>query len=176
MAKNSPVKKTKAKIPGWVTYLVVGAIILSVLVIAFWVLIFLGLTKYSQELKKAGFSFDPYKKSLNLKNQKTGEEISVGEQTGLPKALANFPAYPNARIVLKVESDTNPSVTLSTSDGSKKIYQWYLLELPKKGWTVTEQSSFLIEVKNKSYKGSVALIQLDSGTTITITLNRNKTY
>lgn len=138
-------------------------------------MVFFGLSQYSNELKKAGFSFDPYQKSIRLKNQKTGEEITVGEKTSIPKALESFPVYPTARVVLKVESDKNPSVTLSTSDNMKKIRDWYKKELPKKGWTIDGDTNFLIGVKNKTYKGTVAFIQLDNGTTITISLDRNRT-
>ncbi len=174
MAKNSPVKKTPVKIPKWATCLIVVAVIFAVLVTAFWVLLFLGFSRYALELKKAGFSFNPNQKSFSIRNQKTGEGITVGEQNSVPKALEKFPVYSNARMVLKVESDKNPSVTLSTSDNSKTILAWYKKELAKAGWAVEQEGSFLVNVKNKEYSGTVAFIQLDNGTTITITLNKSK--
>lgn len=181
MAKKSPVTKTGPKnpvhaMPGWAKGFLIIAAILAVLGIVFWIAVFAGIARYSGELKKAGFSFDPYQKSMRVRNPETGEEITVGEQIGIPKALVNMPIYPGSKVMLKVDSTKNPSVTLSSDTNSNKIYTWYQSELPKKGWKITESSSFLIGVENNIYKGSVALIQLDKGTTITITLDQKKSY
>ncbi|MBX9686021.1 MAG: hypothetical protein K2X27_04925 [Candidatus Obscuribacterales bacterium] len=125
--------------------------------------------------------------SILLAACSSGEQVSYQSggmthtfKTGQTNKGINFalPVYPNAKASGEVQSqdheEQNSFLLLSSSDPLSKISEYYLSELKKEGWTITQQqvqdSLANISAKKDKLEGSV-MLSADGNSSTTINLS-----
>ena len=99
---------------------------------------------------------------------------------GLPKDFPrDVPVYPGAKVLISVSGGSNDSnglsVTLTTRDNVNKVYKYYQDKLTGQGWTLKTTIDLgemrTIAFKKDRREGSVAIVESDKETGITLVIN-----
>jgi len=114
----------------------------------------------------SGCAFNP----VTSLQQKSGEEIVIGEGQLPANFPKDIPIYPGAKPAGSWTSITKDEkgvlVTLETNDGKNKVVSFYSAELPKNGWT--------IETTTNTDEGVMYIIKKNTRTGwVTITAEKN---
>lgn len=98
---------------------------------------------------------------------------------GLPQDFpTDMPVIPQSKVTVASDEDNQVNVVLLTAMGVDDVYQFYLDELPKKGWEISNESKaagLTILYADKSLRRAIITIgKSDLGITVSLTLSKNE--
>jgi hypothetical protein len=96
-------------------------------------------------------------------------ELSAGEGAYPEDFPSDFPQYPNGTVDSALKGTTNGqdsfTVIINTPDAAKDVFDWYLTELEKSGWTVEQKMD---GTTSDSAFGSISCVKGDLKAGVTI--------
>lgn len=136
----SSIKKSGEKGKGLAIASIIISIVLMLLGIAAGYMIYYSANKAVQD---AGLDINAKDKTVTV--NKDGESVSVGANAKLPDDFpSDVPIYEPSDVVASLKTgERSYSASLLSSDSSSKISEYYTTELPKNGWTTSNDTSSL---------------------------------
>lgn len=139
--------------------LAIAALVIAIIEIVLGItILFAVIFAVNKAVKDSGVNINTQNGSVDVKG-KDGESLSIGNAKIPDGFPSDVPIYKPSDVILSLKVKDGYNVTLATSDSAQTVADFYLTQLPKNGWTGTDNGAvFNTNVAQTYTKGDNNLV------------------